>query len=425
MKNKQPALLMLALRGLTRNRRRSLVTFLAIMLGYAGISLFAGYTHNIYRGLELQAIHGELLGHLTVQKPGMSREGKLDPERYMLNGDEIERIRAIASENQHVRLVAPRMTISGLLSNGRVSTIFVAEGIQPEAARQLRQGLAVVPALAASRNVAGGGVETLDADNRDTVAIANGLAGLMKLDVGDTGAVLVNTLGGQANASDIVVGGIFNTGNASTNDLAAFMPLELVRYLYDAEGRADRLSLLLDDTGSTAVARADLEKRFADAGLALEIQSWDELSSVYRQVREMFNMIFGFIFLIVLTVVAMSVINSMGMAVVERTREIGTLRAIGLRQRGVTRLFTSEAGLLLVIGCGVGFAVTMAVRAIVNAAGISYVPPNQVAAVPLLIDMDERMIVAAVVLAVVGLLAALIPARRAAHQPIINALGHV
>jgi len=247
----------------------------------------------------------------------------------------------------------------------------------------------------------------------------------MKLDVGDTGAVLVNTLGGQANASDIVVGGIFNTGNASTNDLAAFMPLELVRYLYDAEGRADRLSLLLDDTGSTAVARADLEKRFADAGLALEIQSWDELSSVYRQVREMFNMIFGFIFLIVLTVVAMSVINSMGMAVVERTREIGTLRAIGLRQRGVTRLFTSEAGLLLVIGCGVGFAVTMAVRAIVNAAGISYVPPNQVAAVPLLIDMDERMIVAAVVLAVVGLLAALIPARRAAHQPIINALGHV
>ena len=74
----------LALRGLTRNRRRSLVTLLAIALGFAAISLFAGYTHNVYDGLARQSIHGELLGHLTISKRGMSTAGKLDPERYLL-----------------------------------------------------------------------------------------------------------------------------------------------------------------------------------------------------------------------------------------------------------------------------------------------------------------------------------------------------
>ena len=76
-------ILKLATRGLTRNRRRSLVTLLAIALGFASISLFAGYTHNVYDGLARQSIHGELLGHLTVSKRGMSTEGKLDPERYL------------------------------------------------------------------------------------------------------------------------------------------------------------------------------------------------------------------------------------------------------------------------------------------------------------------------------------------------------
>lgn len=421
----QASLFSLALRGLARNRRRSLVTFLAIMLGYAGIALFAGYTHNVYRGLTLQAIHGELLGHLTLQKPGMAREGKLNPERYLLTSAEIEKINAVIKENPHVLLVTPKLTIAGLASNGRASTIFVAEGVEPSAAKQIREGLQVVRALAESREATGGGLESLDNAKFDTVALSAGLAGLLKLETGDTAAVLVNTLGGQANASDIVIGGIFNTGNASTNDLATFMPLTLVRSLYDAGDRADRLTVLLDDTDQTEAVRADLQKRLAAAGLDLKIESWNELSSFYTQVRQMFDMIFGFIFLIVLTVAAMSVINSMGMAVVERTREIGTLRAIGLRRVGVTQIFISEAAILLVLGCGAGFALTMAVRAIINSAGISYVPPNQVAAVPLLIDMDPRMAGAAIALALVGILAAWMPARRAAHQPIINALGHI
>ena len=71
----------------------------------------------------------------------------------------------------------------------------------------------------------------------------------------------------------------------------------------------------------------------AAKGLKTEIKTWNELSLFYAKVKGMFDMIFMFIFSIVFIIVIMSVINTMGMAVMERTREIGTLRAIGLKQR--------------------------------------------------------------------------------------------
>ena len=130
----------LALRGLMRNRRRSLVTLLAIAFGFSAIALFAGYTHNVYDGLARQSIHGEMLGHLTLSKRGMRKEGRLDPERYMLGVQELENIGKLLKDEPHVVLVAPRLALSGLISNGRASTIFIAEGIDPNDMVRLRQG---------------------------------------------------------------------------------------------------------------------------------------------------------------------------------------------------------------------------------------------------------------------------------------------
>src|SRR5512147_578738 len=112
----------LALRGLMRNRHRSMVTLLAIAFGFSAIALFAGYTHNIYDGLGRQSIHGEMLGHLTLYKKGMRTEGKLDPERYLLAAQEVDAITRLLKEEEHVKLVAPRLGMSGLVSNGRAST---------------------------------------------------------------------------------------------------------------------------------------------------------------------------------------------------------------------------------------------------------------------------------------------------------------
>ncbi|BCB26066.1 permease [Sulfurimicrobium lacus] len=414
----------LALRGLMRNRRRSLVTLLAIALGFSAIALFAGYTHNVYDGLARLSIHGEMIGHLTVSKRGMRKEGKLDPERYLLTSKEVETITRLLKDEPHVEMVAPRLALSGLVSNGRASTIFIAEGIEPAAMEHMQKNELTEQEKKTGlyRNTK----KQLDPARPEVVELSEGLIEMLHLSPGGQAAMLVNTLTGQANALDITVGHSFNTGNAGSNDKFAFVSLALARSLLDAEGRADRLTVLLDDVNQTAAMRDRLLAKLRGAGFDVEVQTWQDLSDFYNQVHGMFDMIFGFIFSIVLTVVVMSVANSMGMTVVERTREIGTLRAIGLKRSGVVRLFTTESMLLSLIGCIVGLFITLGVRWGINMANISYVPPNSASAVPLLVDMDTgRVLFTFVLMGVVGTLAAYLPARRAAKKDIIDALGHV
>jgi len=414
----------LALRGLMRNRRRSMVTMLAIAFGFAAIVLFAGYTHNVYDGLGRQSIHGEMLGHLTLYKKGMRTEGKLDPERYLLTAQEVAAISKLVSAEEHVKLVAPRLGMSGLVSNGRASTIFIAEGIEPEAVVKLREG-----SLTETERKSGmfdNMRMRLDKDRPEVVSLSDGLVEMLHLKEGEQAQVLVNTLSGQANAADITLAKSFNTGNAGSNDKFAFVSLALARTLLDAEGRAQRLTILLDDESRTAAMRDSLLAKLTAAGFEVEILTWQELSDFYNQVHGMFDMIFGFIFNIVLTVVIMSVANSMGMTVIERTREIGTLRAIGLKRSGVIRLFTMESMLLTLLGCVTGLLIALLVRWGINLVNISYVPPNSASPVPLLVDMDVgRTVFTFILMGLVGTLAAYMPARRAAKKDIIDALGHV
>ncbi len=404
--------LKLGIRNLRRNARRSLTTLLSIAFGFAAVALFSGYTREVYRGLTEQAVHGELIGHLTLARRGMKLQGRLHPERYLLRPEEIARIEGIVREQCPQALIAPRLDLSGLASNGRVSTIFLADGVAAEDMKALRGPRP--------------GTGALSADAPQGVTMARGLATLLGLKDGDDASLLASTLHGQANAADATVINTYGTGNAGLEDKAMFVPLAMAQSLYDAPGRADRLTVLLPDISRTDSARAQLGRAFQAAGLDLEISTWRELSVFYRQVKGMFDMIFSFILAIVLTIVVMSVANAMGMSVVERTREIGTLRAIGLRRAGVVRLFVTEALLLVGLGCLAGMALTLLVRAGVNAAGLSYIPPNATDRVLLLVGLDgARMLSTSGLLGLLGLVAAFFPARRAARRPVTESLAHV
>lgn len=400
-------------RNILKNRRRSLVTLMAVAFGFASISLFAGYIKNVYSGLVRQAIQGELLGHLTVMKRGLRTEGKLNPAKYMFSKEELERVLPVIKQYSHTVLVTPRMSISGMVSNGTASTIFIGEGVVPADVKVLQGDF--------QRKLAG----DLKADNPIGVANAEDLGKILKLKTGDSAALLVSTVTGQANALDVDIVDSFNTGNAGTNDKFIYMPFDLAKTLYDFDG-AERLVVLLDDKEFTEEGRTHLTDQLKQAGFDVEIKTWLELSSFYKQVRGLFDMIFAFIFSIVFIVVVMSIVNSMSMTVVERTREIGTLRSIGLRRSGIVRLFATEACILVVLGCAAGLLFTVLVRFAVNTAGITYTPPNSSNVVRLLVDFDvPKISMTFIVLSLLGIVAAFLPARSAARKQIIDSLGHV
>ena len=127
-------------------------------------------------------------------------------------------------------------------------------------------------------------LKTLSPERSEVVELSDGLVDILHLAVGGQAAVLVNTLAGQANALDITVGHTFNTGNAGSNDKFAYMPLALARSLLDAEGRADRLTILLDNAAQTSPMQAHLLKKIRDAGFDVEIkdQRWDRIRVEFK-----------------------------------------------------------------------------------------------------------------------------------------------
>ena len=406
----------IALRNILKNRRRSFVTLLAIAMGFAAVSLFRGYINNTYQGLRQSAIRGEGLGHLTIYKKGWIEKGKIDPDQYMFSQEEIQRIIDIVEEDDDVILATPQIHISGLVSNGHISTIFLAKGVKPSDDKTIKG------AWAAFRPVKG---NALSKKKPYGVEMAEDLAKHLNLKPGTDGVVMASTLDGQMNALDIEVAGIYDTGSDATNDKYMRFPFAYAQSLYDTE-KADRLVVLLDSWEKTERARNRLLSTLSKAGLQCEIKTWNELSLFYSKVKGMFDMIFMFIFSIVFIIVVMSVVNTMGMAVLERTREIGTLRAFGLKRRGVSLLFAIEGAMLGLLGTIFGVILNVSVWGVIRIIEPSYIPPGVSTPVPLIVNLvPQAMLTLMVFLVLLSLVAAILPARRAARLNVVDALGHV
>lgn len=412
--------LTISFRNIIKNGRRSLTTVLAIALGYAAINLFQGYVHNTYQGLTNAAIHGEGLGHLTIFKKGFLEQGKLNPEKYQFSRTEVQRISEIINRLPEVELVTPRLSVTGIVSNGRNSTIFISEGLVPADDVAIRGDLTKYTSFKG----------TYLTDREQTgVVVGSELAEMLNLKQGGDAVILSNTYSGMANALDVKVLGIYNTGISATNDKMVLMTYRHAQDLMDFQG-AERLIVLLKNgkTGKAdaSAAAAKIRRLLYDSGYAVEIKTWDELSVFYNQVKSLFDMIFLFIFSIVLVIVVMSVINAMSMSVMERTREIGTMRALGLKRYGVKLLFATEGVLLGILGSAAGGIIFFIVYTIITMTHPTYIPPASSNPVPLHVDLMWPVLLQSMFfMAVLSMLAAFVPARRSARMTIVDALGHI
>jgi putative ABC transport system permease protein len=406
----------LAVRNILRNKRRSFATLLAIGVGFAAISLFRGYTDSTYNGLREAAVRGEGLGHLTIFKEGWLEKGKLDPQRYMFSEDEVQKIIKLVKQEQGVVVASPQLMIVGLVSNGNVSTIFIAQGVIPKEDKIIKGIFSSDGPIKGAR---------LDDEKTYGVEMSRKLAQYLNLEAGQDGVVMATTLGGQMNALDIQVNGVYDSGSDVTNDKFMRVHYAFAQALYDAKV-AEKVVVLLDDWRKTESMRILLLDKLNKAGFHCEIKTWEELSIFYDKVKAMFDTIFVFLFTIVLIIVVMSTVNTMGMAVLERTREIGTLRALGLKRRGVSLLFALEGGLLGFFGSLLGMVLHVSTWAIIRILHPTYTPPGVSVLVPLVVHLvPQAMVILMGCLIILSLMAAIVPARRAAKQKVVDALWHV
>jgi putative ABC transport system permease protein len=399
-------MLKLAFRNIFRQKMRTALTLAAISFGVAGLILSGGFVEDIFVQLREATIHSRL-GHLQVARAGYGTFGRRSPFQYAIA--DVEPLMQKLRRRPHVVEVLPRLAFAGLLSNGRANFSVIGEGVDPD--KEARLGSYVILTQ-------GRGLRSRD---KYGILLGEGVASALKLKAGDAASILLNTPDGALNSLDFDVVGVFRTYSKDYDDRAVRINLPAAQELVAAKA-VHSLVVLLDDTARTDAAAAALRADLPAS--AFEVRTWLELADFYQKTVALYRRQFGVLQIITLCMVLLTVANSVNMTIFERTGEVGTLLALGNRQRDVLRLIVVENVLLGLLGAvgGAGLGVGLALT--ISALGIPMPPPpNADAGYIAYIRIVPAVVVRAALAGFLATsLASLLPARRAAGLPVVDAL---
>jgi putative ABC transport system permease protein len=397
-----------AWKNVMRNRRRSLTAMLITAFGTAAVLASGGFALFTYESLEEMTARDT--GHVVVAH-SRGFDGDEDmPLQYGLA--DAAALAAKFAAMPEVRAVAPRVQFSGLISNGDKSAVFVGNGVVPETDFRLR---------GPQMNFVSGQAPATNAPAPEVV-IGSELARLMKARVGSSLTLLATTTEGNLNAVDVLVSGIASVGVPEIDKRLVLADLVAVQRLLLSD-KVGTLSIYLKETADTEA----IATRVRAMQPELAVKTWRDLAVFYQAVRALYNRIFGILGVIMICIVLFAMSNTLGMAVVERTREIGTLRAIGTLPTEIVRNFVLEGLLIGGTGAGIGMLLAGAATVFLLFAGIEMPPPpGRSAGYPLFLSFSPSLYGAVtLVVIVLAAAAAWLVSSRAARKPVTEALAHV
>lgn len=400
-------LLRLSARNLLRQRRRTLLALLIVAGGVIAFMLASGFINWIFDDMRESTIHSQL-GHIQITRPGYFQEGLGDPYQYLLPEDTAAVSSALGAS---ALTVTPRLAFSGLLSKDDATISFIGEGISPADEAQIARAITIVAG------------KDLTASPADSVLLGEGLAANLEAAPGDRVVLLVTTASGGINAVELTVAGLFATITKAYDDSALRVPIDIARQLMRVEG-ATSWVVLLDDTAHTAAATARLQQSLPAA--EYEIIPWSELADFYNKTVELFSRQIGVVQFLIALIVILSISNTLSMTVAERTGEIGTSMALGLRRQQILQLFLTEGVLLGLVSGVLGVTLGHLLAQLISSIGIPMPPPPGMARGYIgQIAISSRISVEAFLLAfLTTLIASLLPAWKASRMIIVDALRH-
>ncbi len=457
----------LALRNLLRNRRRSLTTLLAMIIGLVAILVFGGYKSNIMYGSETGFVQGS--GHLQIQHKDYFSEGGDNPTAYGIADYQriVDTVRRDPILSPMLAMVTPSLQLGGIAGNfsAGVSRSVMASGVVVEEHNQmllwndygLKSYAQPLPLTASDPDavVIGTGVarklkfcsvlKVPNCSQTVTTPVGEGkqapddIAALSALEKSSAPQqdetrieMLAATAHGAPNVASLHVVQAKNMGIKAFDDVYLAMHLAQAQKLIygTTPPQVTAIRIQLRHTSQIPAARERLSHLLAtDFGnQPLEILDFRALNPMYGQTAQFMNSMFGFISILIAVIVLFTIGNTMSTAVVERTVEIGTLRAIGLRRSGIRRLFLCEGVLLGLIGSILGVLCALFIAYLINHSGLSWTPPGYSYAYLILVRIwqDMHLLAGSVIgLIVVTLISAWWPANRASRLLIVDALRHV
>jgi putative ABC transport system permease protein len=392
---------------------------MVVVAGFLALSLAGGFMAQTFQGLSDAAIRGGL-GHLQVLPIGaMEGDEAQSLEKSLPDGEALAtRLRL----DPAVAEVLPRIQFMGLLSSGAKSVAFLGTAVDPVlepkfmASAEALQGGALAPGGVRSRWI------SADPAAREVI-LGIGLARALGASVGSSLTLMSTTKDGALNAVDVEVVGLQDLGLRELNDRFLTVSLATADQLLDSAQARSRLSVILKRPQDITHAQARVEAQLPGT----TVKPWFELASFYRQVKLLYFAIFGFMGLVLFLVVLLATANTLLMSVMERVREFGVLRAMGLQPGQLLVLLQWEGAFLGLLGSALGLATTLLLRACLNALHLEMpAPPGTSHGYELNIHFVPLVyLFVALGLQVTLQVSALFPGLKAARLRIVEALRHV
>jgi putative ABC transport system permease protein len=333
---KQFAFIMsLAWRNIWRNKMRSLVIMLAVATGLlSGLGVMA-----LYKGMmkdRVRKVITEETGHLQVHHPLFKKD--YNPVYSIGRADSVIRF---IEKIPEVKSVAPRTIVQGMLTSTTGSGGVQINGIVPEMEYRVSQ---------LDRKIVEG--VRFDGAGRDPILIGKKMADKLKIGIGSKIVLTFTDTANEIVSAAYRIKGIFASGNRQFDEVNVYVPISGVNTLLQLKNKVNEISVLLNTDEDLDKVKAKLIAAFP----SLETETWKERSPETALMVNTVDDYSYIVIIIILLALAFGIINTMLMSVMERSKEIGMMKALGTSNRFITLMTLAETVLLTGAGIPAGLA---------------------------------------------------------------------
>lgn len=324
---------LMAWRNIWRNKIRSIIIMLSVVIGlFAGISVLA-----LYKGMMKSRIRTVIeaeVGHLQIHHPEFKKD--YEPVFILKNGDGILKSVRLIPE---IKYASPRSITQGMLSTATGSSGIQINGIIPESEYHTSQ--------LQKKIIEGTG---FSGNKKNEILIGKKLAVKMKLRTGSKLVLTFTDTSGNMVSGAFRVTGIYQSDNTPLDEKNAYMKMSDLNTLLGTGNSFHEIALLLNNDKDLAKVQHELKQKFPET----LIESWKEISPETQLLVNTVDEYSYIIMFIIMLALAFGIVNTMLMAIIERTREVGMMVALGMNRLRVFLLVLMETIFLTLAGTPFG-----------------------------------------------------------------------
>ena len=390
----------LALRNIARQKRRSVLTALMMIGGFFLSSVSMGISEGSYSNL-IEKFTRAYTGHVQIHRQGYLNRPSIH-KSFAFDDEAARRLDALPEVEASIRRVyAPALAFAGTRSTG-VQVI----GVEPRREEKMT-GLANT--ISSGRFLAG--------NDDGEIVLGFGVARSLRLEPGDEVALVTQGADGSI-ANDLFrIAGIAGSGDDLRNRISCYVTLPAAQQFLSLGSRIHEVSLILPSHEMATAGAPRIAAALGDDELAVE--PWQVVEREFYKAMTADIEGLWISLSIIMVIVAVGVLNTVLMTILERTREFGMLRAVGTRPKSIFALILLETSFLTLLSMVPAAALSLACNYVLSLSGIALPEPIDVAGFSfdrLLSSTAPRTLwIPAIVVAASALVVSTIPALRAAR----------